>query len=144
MITIEQPDPRISTCDCCGNRTTTLLRFVYKDEDAYAVYFASFTEDHPNKVVQSIVSIGGWGEDSSPEDRYAFALRFWDTEGQYNVEVIDAADSLWSNADTIGHKLSRAEALEHPLLPDVFHVTDHIFRDDEYLLSFFGHLRPDA
>jgi hypothetical protein len=144
MITIEQPDPKISTCECCGNRTTTLLRFVHKDGDAYAVYYASFTEDHPDLAVQAIVSVGDWGEDSSPKDRSAFALRFRHTEDQYQIEVIDAADSPWREAETIGRKLSRDEALEHPRLQDVFHITDHIFADDEVLLSFFGHLRPDA
>lgn len=144
MIDIEKPDPKFSTCECCGGTTTTLVRFVHKDGNAHAVYFASFSEDHPVKVVNSVVSIGTWGEGSSPEDRYAFALRLWDSEGQYNVEVIDAAESPWSDAPTLGHKLTRAEALDHPLLPEVFHITDHIFADDEYLISYFGGLRPDA
>ena len=38
----------------------------------------------------------------------------------------------------IGRKLSREEALEHPWLKDVFHITDYMTDDDPEIKAFFA------
>jgi hypothetical protein len=38
MIRIEFENPIESQCECCGKTTVRLTRFVYRDDDAYAVY----------------------------------------------------------------------------------------------------------
>ncbi len=43
MIRIEFEEPTSSSCACCGKATIRLTRFVYRDEDAYAVYYAQYT-----------------------------------------------------------------------------------------------------
>lgn len=49
MLEIEFEPPKESVCDCCENTTIKLVRFVYQDGDAFAVYYAQFTRDHPEK-----------------------------------------------------------------------------------------------
>ena len=44
MIEIEFEKPNYTTCKCCGNQVTWLTRFVYKDNEAIAFYYATFTE----------------------------------------------------------------------------------------------------
>ena len=75
-ITIELAD-RIDdgNCPCCGRKTTTLTRFVYADGDAHGVYYAGFTDEHPDRIVSVALSLGEWGEGSEAKDRVAFALR---------------------------------------------------------------------
>jgi hypothetical protein len=59
-------------CDCCGGVTTRLTRFVYRDGDAYAAYFAVFSDNHPGGIVKALVGLGEWGDGASPEGRIAF------------------------------------------------------------------------
>ena len=144
MLDIELTEPILHHCDCCDGTTTTLVRFVHRDGAAHAVYYASFAESHPDHGASAVVSIGPWGDDAQPADRAAFGLRLWDDSKNFNVTVIDMADSPWSDKPFLGAPLTREEALQHVLLPEVFHITDHMFTDDEPLISFFRRSRPDA
>ena len=54
MIEIELTEPNKSTCECCGGITTSLTRFVYKDGDAFAIYYVTFSDNHPESAVIGI------------------------------------------------------------------------------------------
>lgn len=138
MLTIDfEPPEDLGTCPDCGGQTTELTRFVSSDDEPFAVYYARYVEGHEKREVIATVSVGDWSEESPPDGRVAFALRLWTTPEQGNVSVLDAADSPWRDVEVIGRTLDRQEALAHPRLADVFHVTDHIFDEDvpirEYL-----------
>ena len=142
MLTIEFEPPRRTTCDCCGAETTRLTRFVSDDDAAYAVYYASFGASHPDEV-KAVVSIGMWGgDDASPADRNAFPLVLWQNDTEYGVTVVDAAQSPWRDVEFLGRMLDRDEALAHPLIKDVFHVTDHIFAEDAEIREVFARAAP--
>lgn len=138
MLSIEfEPANQSEPCKCCGSLTTSLTRFVYNDGDAYTVYYAKFSTNHSERVVAT-VSLGEWGEDSTPDDqRVAFALELRSSENEYQVGLIDARFSPWQEEKTIGRTLNRDESLAHPLVKEAFHVTDHMVTDDvpirEYL-----------
>lgn len=138
MLTIEFEPPRESEpCECCGGRTTALTRFVYRNGNAHSIYYARFSNNHPERVVLATVSIGEWGENSTPEQRVAFALQLRSSDGDYQVGLLDARDSPWRDARVIGRTLNRDEALKHPFVKEAFHVTDQMVVDDlpihEYL-----------
>ena len=138
MIEIECPEPETSKCDCCGGITTRLTRFVTQDDEAFAIYYAAFSDDHPEQGVVGVVSFGEWWKDDEiPASRLAIAFEMWSNENEYKVGIIDAAESPWADADIIGRKLSRGEALADPLIKDVFHITDHMTEDDPEIKRFF-------
>ena len=132
-----EPPNQSEPCQCCGGLTTSLTRFVYKDNNAYAVYYAKFSNNHPERVVVATVSIGEWGEGSTQDQRVAFALELRASETEYQVGLIDAQFSPWQDAKTIGLTLNRKEALTHSLVNEAFQVTDQMVSDDvpirEYL-----------
>lgn len=137
MLEIEYETPEFSVCDCCGGSTTRLTRFVSQDGDAFGVYYAAFSSSHPENRLIGIVSLGEWWEDEVPESRVAFAFEMWQDADTYNVGIIDATSSPWADARIIGRKLTREEALLHPWLKDVFHITDHMPEDDTEIKAFF-------
>ena len=139
MLSFEfEPPSESSPCECCGGKTTSLTRFVHKGGDAHAIYYAQFSDNHPERSVLATVSLGPWGEDSTSEQRIAFALELRASESRYEVMVIDADHSPWREAKIIGRTLNRAEALEHPLLAEVFHITDHIVLEDPPLNAYLN------
>jgi hypothetical protein len=138
MLTFDLEEPSSSKCECCGGVSTSLTRFVYEDGNAYAIYYARFGLDHDPRVVEVVVSVGEWGEDSGPWDRVAFSLRLRATEGEYQVTVVDAAESPWEGVELLGRILDRADALQHERLDEIFHITDHMVRDDVPLRDYLN------
>src|SRR5262245_58486377 len=125
-ITIEfEPPHESGLCECCGGTTTSLTRFVYRDGDAHAVYYARFSNNHDERIVSIAVSIGEWGDGSHPSQRVSFALELRAGPENYEVQVSDAAYSPWRGVGLLGPMLDREPALTHPLIDEVFHIIDH-------------------
>ena len=131
MLTIEFEAPKTFPCECCGHTTTKLVRYVRNEEGAYAVYLARFSQGHPELGITGLASLGDWGgDDSSPANRSAFGFRLWAADGQPHVQIVDVGETPWSGEDFFGTQLSRVQALEHPLLREVFHLTDRMVEED--------------
>jgi len=138
VITIEFEAPTQSACECCGNVTLRLTRFVYRNGDAHAVYYAQYTAGHGEKRLSGLVSIGEWGEKGTPEERVAFPFQIWTDEGNFKVGLVNAADSPWSHVTFLGRLLNREEALKHEWIDEVFHITNHMVTDDSEITKCFG------
>ena len=138
MLTFEFEEPKESLCECCGNVSVRLTRFVYRDGDAHAVYYALFTKGHPERKLSGLIGLGSWGEGGEPEGRIAFPFQIWSDENNFNVGLVDAEDSPWSHVTFMGKILDREAALKHEWLPEVFHITDHMVVDDPQIADFFG------
>ena len=138
MLRIEFEPPKYSVCDCCGNTTVRLTRFVYQDANAHAVYYAAFTPQHPEKILRGLIGLGEWGDDKAgPEARLAFPFEIRATEKQFEVGMVDAAASPWSDVTFLGRILNRAEALQHEWISEVFHIADHMVTDDTEIVEYF-------
>ena len=143
MLTIEFEPPVVGDpCECCGGRTTRLTRFVYWQGDAYAVYYAMFSDNHPERYVSALISIGEWANDAPPSERRSFYVRIWVSGDNYQVSVRDAAESPWTGQEIMGCTLDRAEALAHPRIQDVFRITDHIVTEDAPIVKYLGGEAP--
>lgn len=137
MLEIEFDEPQREQCQCCGNTTTRLTRFVYQYGDAFAVYFALFTEGHEDQVVHLLIGLGEWGEDAPPEKRTAFAVKIWQDDN-WNVTVTDRIQSPWRRTEFLGNILDREEALNHPWIQDVFHISDYVVMQDKLVIDYFS------
>jgi hypothetical protein len=138
MIEIEFKEPHVSKCNCCGHETITLTRFVHKDGEAHAIYYAKFTKEHPDKFVSGIISIGEWGDKALPKDRVAFPFRIWTYENNFQVGLVDSNESPWSNETFLGPILDRKDGLNHPWVKEIFHITDHIVMEDNVIIEYFN------
>ncbi|WP_457329544.1 hypothetical protein [Rhizobacter sp. P5_C2] len=138
MIRIEFEEPTQTTCECCGKSTVRLTRFVYNGNDAYAVYYASFTNGHAEKRLSGLIGLGEWGEGGEPENRTAFAFEIRADKDSFQVGLVDAADSPWKHVTFLGRTLDRRVALQHPWIQKVFHITDHMVSDDKEIVDYFA------
>ena len=138
MIEIEFENPVEEICECCGNTTIRLTRFVYQNDCAFAVYYAQFTKAHSERRLSGLVGLGEWGDDEvGPESRIAFPFQIWIDGENFQVGLVNAEDSPWSHVTFMGKILNREEALHHEWLKDVFHITDHMVTDDEVIVNYF-------
>lgn len=137
MIEIEFEEPTIEICECCGYETVKLTRFVYEEGTAFAIYYIKFTKNHEEKIATGIISIGDWGTDEEPKNRFSFPFKIWTKDNNYQIGLIDREESPWKHG-LLGKILDRVEALEHPWVKDVFHITDHICADDKEVVEYFS------
>jgi hypothetical protein len=138
VLEIDFEDPKLAECECCGNTTTRLTRFVHQDGDAFAVYYVLFTNGHEEKIAYSLIGLGEWGEETGPELRTAFSVKIWDDDDKWVVTVTDKDESPWSHVESLGKILDRDAALNHPWIDDVFHITDHIVAEDKPVIEYFA------
>ena len=138
MIEIDFEEPQTMNCECCGGVTTKLVRYVSQDNEAFAVYLASFTPIHDEKIVHIIIGLGTWGEDAPSSERTAFVLKLWQNDDQWNVTILDKDESAWSGVEFLGKILDREAALSHPWVKDIYHITDHIVAEDKPIIEYFN------
>lgn len=123
-------------CECCGKRYQTAHGFVYRDGDAYAVYYAGWSDGHPGRGVSLAIGVGEWTEGFSPTDRVSIGLDVRPTLASVNFTVLNPDESPWGDSSLLGKMLKRELALLHPALKEVIHVAEHIVRDDTRVRSF--------
>ncbi len=133
---IEFEEPSTSICDCCGAISTHLVRFVTRDESAFAVYFADYSD---TDFVSVLVGFGNWDDDASPAERTAFAFRIWVSDDSYQVGIIDPDDAHWKS-EYLGKILTRDAALKHKLIQEVFDPSDHIVECDLPVIEYLNSL----
>lgn len=138
MIEIEFENPHYIKCDCCGKAMTRLTRFVYQNEDAFAIYYAQFTPSHEEKITRLLIGIGEWDTEDEITMKYGFSVHIWQDAENWVCRVTDKEFCPWSNVDALGQILNREEALAHKYIKDVFHITDHIVTEDKPFMEYFS------
>lgn len=136
---LEFAEPHIGApCPCCGGLTVRGTGFVTVEDDAYAVYYVTYANNHPEGELALIVSIGDWSEDADEGTREAFYCRLRPADGSYQLMLDDADQSPWANESLLGRKLSREQARAHPLKTTVFSLTDEIGSNDPRVVGYFA------
>lgn len=125
-----------SICPCCGRASRIGHGFVFKYGDAHAVYYAAWSEAHPEKRVSLALAIGEWGDESTNKDRICFGLEVWEGTEEILFRVIDPEESPWPETDLMGKMISRDEALTHQLLKEVFVIVEEVLRSHSAIREY--------
>lgn len=138
VLTLELgPEDPPTKCVCCGKTSRIVHGFVYRNGDAYSVYYAGWSEGHPDRGVTMAIAIGEWAEGSSASERVSMGLEARATETQIQFTVLNPEQSPWHKMDLLGEMLSREQALKHPALKEIFEVAEHVVRDDARVKTVF-------
>ncbi|OYO03864.1 hypothetical protein [Enemella evansiae] len=130
-----------ATCEHCGEPMTRVTGFIYRDGDAYAIYFASCYHHDGHEVWIDAVFSPTWADDV--DDRFTFGCRVGAVAGQREpaASLVTAAGAFNDSA-TFGHKLTREEALAHPMTGEFWALVDHVLTKDAVVSThLYG---PDA
>lgn len=122
-------------CDCCGTRSTTVHGFVYRAGDAFGIYYAGWSAQHPERGVILIIATGEWAEGSGPADRVSIGMVARPTDTEVQFTVIEPDQSPWGDTSLLGKALSRAAAIGHPCLRQALEVAELVVHDDPRIHS---------
>ena len=118
-------------CDSCGREFILVKGFVYRSDVPRAVYFVACHLHDGEREAWIDLILGTFGEDDA-SDHVTFGARVGPVSGQLEpaATLVDAAIPYGASS-IFGQKLTRDEALAHPLLPTCWEVVDFILFNDE-------------
>ena len=117
---------RDRTCTSCGEAFRHVTGFINDAAGPYAVYFAA-CHGHPDREAQIDVVLGSWGYDPPIQDHLTFSCRLRPD----GASLGDAPLASSSDSGTLGRRLSREDALDHPRVGDFWTVIDLLAESDE-------------
>ena len=124
------------TCNCCGKPFKSVCGFIKKDDNAYAVYFATLHTGHSDIVVGLTVSIGKWWDDSALHERQWIFLTVKPSATNFDMRVEEPESSRHADFKALGVALSRQKALLSDLKDDFFAVADYVVDEDPAVNSY--------
>lgn len=138
VIEIEMGPAREShECDCCGTVIESTHGSIYRDNDAYAVYEASWCEGHAEAQVNARIEIGGdWGDETSRPNHAFFGVLIFRTSTHNGFSMLEPEESQWISPDSEKDFLTREAALAHPLKSEIFHIAEHVAKEDGRIKAF--------
>lgn len=138
MLKLKRAAPTYDACDCCGGQRTRLTGVVLEGEVPQGVYYATFTEKHPERRVEAVVSLGDFAPGAPPEARETIAFSIQKGPRGADVEIRDATRCPWSHVPFLGAKLDRDEGMAHPRLPDVYEVATRVVTEEPGVLTYLA------
>jgi hypothetical protein len=123
-------------CDCCGKQFKSVVGFIKRDDDAYAVYFATLQAGHDDITVGLTLSIGKWWDDNALGERHWVFLTVKPTPDKFGMRIEEPEGSRHVNFKPLGIALSRDEALASDLKEEFFAVADYIALEDPAVNSY--------
>ena len=117
-------------CDACGRDFTLVKAFVYRRGVPHGIYLAACHEHEGVREAWIDLILGTFGEDNS-SDHVTFGARVGPVDGQDEpAATLVQAAIPYGDWQIFGQKLSREEALKHPLLPVCWEVVDFVLLED--------------
>ncbi len=109
--------------------------FVYRNGDAFAVYYAGWSPGHEERGVTMAIATGEWAENSGPGDRISIGLQVHSKETEIQFRVVDPEHSPWGETALFGKMLSRDHALASSAWKPTLEVAELVARDDPRVLA---------
>ncbi|WP_151193815.1 hypothetical protein [Cysteiniphilum sp. JM-1] len=125
-----------SKCFCCDHDSYTSHGFVYKNNKAYAVYYAAWSYSHIQKKITLAIAIGDWDDNSSSTDRICFGVEITDDNKNMNFHVIDPEESPWANTELLGKMIERKRALHSKFLTEIFTILEDVIHEDKAIKEY--------
>jgi hypothetical protein len=125
-----------SSCHCCNEKSNTGHGFLYKNNDAYGVYYVGWAEAHEDRKITVALALGEWGDDATSQDRICFGLELYEEDDQLDFHVIDPEESPWDKTELLGEMLSRELTLNHQMISEIYELVEFIARNHPAVKSY--------
>ncbi len=123
-------------CNYCGGKHKSAYGFVYNNDEAYGLYFATLHTGHEEPSVGLTLSIGKWWDDDAVDERAWVFFQVWPTEDSFNMKVLDPDLSQHYENKSLGKPLTREAALRSPIRSQFFQVADYVIENDPAVNSY--------
>jgi hypothetical protein len=123
-------------CEECGGSHKSAYGFVYKNDDAFGLYFATLHVGHSSPSVGLTLSLGKWWDDDAVDERCWVFIYIWPETDEYRMTLNDPRRSHHLKYSALGRPLDREAALLSPLKDEFFEVADYVIANDPAIASY--------
>jgi hypothetical protein len=123
-------------CALCAGGHKSAYGFIYKDVNAYGLYFATLNVGHGKSCVGLTLSLGKWWDEDAVDERSWVFISVWPEADEYHMGLRDPHLSRHFNFAALGKPLDWEAALLSPLRADFFEVTDYVIANDPAVASY--------
>lgn len=104
-ISVEPAELSTHLCPCCGGESQTVHGYLFDETGATVVYFAGYTSGHTERQANMALSIGGWGEGTTPNDREVVVVHVRSDNNGLFFEFPPPETSPWYEESFLGRIL---------------------------------------
>lgn len=133
---IEVGEFKTNKCHISDKVSFVTHGFIYKGETPYGVYYGAWSLDEKPLNIDMLISLGAWDDDSTINDRVAFALKVFVESEFLEFSLVDSEDSIWSNDQAMARIFTRDEAIESSFKDEVFQILEIVTMKDENIKKF--------
>jgi hypothetical protein len=101
-LSIELGSTATFECPCCGRTSTTVHGYLWDSTGATTVYFAGYTSGHPDLRMNLLLSVGEWGEGTTPDQRRAIPMQYLAEDGHQQFCFPPVESSPWYGHEILG------------------------------------------
>lgn len=125
-----------SICMCCQKQSHNGHGFIYKNNDAYSIYYAGWSEQHNRKTVNFALAIGEWDDSSTTDQRTCIGIEAESVDEKILFRLLDPEQSPWPNTELMGEMISREEAKSHGLIEEFFNILEMIIKNHSSISNY--------
>ena len=135
MIRIEPSnESRAFLCDHCQKVYAATRGFVFEGESAHALYYAALHDCGRSAAVYLAIGLGErMEEDGVFGDVRSVTFKVNPNEAGVEMNIVDAVESPWARARSLGEMMNVDEAIEHEKFQEFLHTADHIVSEDRII-----------
>jgi hypothetical protein len=130
---------KLAEVECeSGSNHRSAYGFIYKDGDAFGLYFALLHIERQKPLVGLTLSIGKWWDDEAIDERSWVFLNVWSTPDSFHMGLMAPGLSRHFGHKDLGAPLDRQAALASPLRDQFFAIADFIVENDPAVNSYLN------
>jgi hypothetical protein len=126
--------PRTEVCSDCGGVSQSTQGSIYRNGDAFAIYFATLYAHADGPRAQLAIGIGAWQGDGSSADSSGYLDVFLTAEA-VQFGFTDPANSAWADSALLTGPLMAEDVRHHPRRGDYLAIAETIVRSDPTVAS---------
>ena len=126
------------TCECCGAGKNRVWGFVYRGDEAHAVYYALLNIEEENPRVGLTLSVGAWWDGSEPSERSWMHIDIRAEADQLQLRIRDPKESNFYPWPGGGTPLTPEQASVGKTLEEFRSVSNFIVGSDAAITSYLN------
>ena len=134
VLTREKPDIRKIRCPQCRSKYLRITDYIHKSDEPFCIARIECHRHDEGEDIYISVIFGDWDDERAFADHVTFTCRFGFVEG--HEERVCSLIQNESDETVLGRRLTREEALQHPLINTFWEVIDFILTTNKPMLDF--------
>jgi hypothetical protein len=128
---IEAGGEKTALCDWCYQPYKAVRGFVYKEENAHAVYFAALHDCRSaERIAHLAIVLGDWDEQGEAREVFSIGVEARQRADTIDLDIVEPQFSPWRGAKHLGVMLQREAFFKNARRAEFMRVAECVVEQD--------------